>query len=269
MSNFYYALKKQLASLISEYDCDVTPLMKQEIDAKCKTIKQLSNHDSQSYSVYDLKEDRFYLHSFQEEASLSTKEVKQRIHTMTHPDDQAHVLDTEIKGFQYLMALPPELRKDFRMSYQRRMVNEKGHYMMCLHSYFVLECDHKQTPWLITILTEHHPLSHPEQFRQMRYCIPCFDKNSDGLPEYPFEKEFMLTCTEKKVLSMIQEKATNEVIAQQLAIEVCTVKKHRSNMMEKFNVSSLNLVVQMAVKIGMMYLSIIFTPLMDLLVDWN
>jgi DNA-binding CsgD family transcriptional regulator len=167
------------------------------------------------------------------------------------------------------MALPPELRKDFRMSYQRRMVNEKGNYMMCLHRYIVLECDGEQKPWLILIMTERHLLSHTEQFRQMRYCIPCFDKNSDGLPEYPFEKEFMLTGTEKKVLSMIKDKATNEFIAQELAIEVCTVKKHRSNMMEKFNVSALNLVVQMAIKIGMMCLSTIFTPLMDLLVDWN
>jgi DNA polymerase sigma len=99
MSSSCYALKKQLASLIAEHDCDVTPLMKKEREAKCKTIKQLSKHDSQSYTVHDLKEDRFYLHSFQGEVSLSTKEIKQRIHTMTHPDDQAHVLDTEIKGF--------------------------------------------------------------------------------------------------------------------------------------------------------------------------
>jgi DNA-binding CsgD family transcriptional regulator len=263
-----YALKKKLAKLVAEYDCEVTPLMEQERVAKCEAIKQLSKHDSQSYILYDLKEDRIYLHPFRVEASLSTEGIKQRIHTMTHPDDHAYCLDTEIKGFEYLMALPPELRKDFRMSYQRRMVNEKGLYRMCLHSYFVFECDCEQNPWLILILTEHHALLHPEQFRQMRYCIPCFDKNSNGLPEYPFEKECMLTGTEKKVLRMINEKAKNEFIAQQLAIEVSTVKKHRSNMMAKFNVSSLHLVIRLAIKIGMMGLSTIVTPIIDLLVDW-
>lgn len=246
-------LENERNAIIEAHRCTVTPQMEADWEAKKSLLEHLSLYQGRTYTVFDLKNGRYMLHNsshrlWQLHPAVDADEPFNSRQTilLTHPDDLYFALESEIAGYKFLMLLPPGRRKEFLLSYPRRLRDNKGNFQAYWHDYTVIMSDAEDEPWLL--LSETVQLSHGNspEFEQYRLLSPAWNVQAEIDQYFRLDKKNRLSSRELEVLVLVAEGCIMPDIAGKLSISEWTVKVHRTNILRKMNVASLHMACQVA-----------------------
>jgi len=246
-------LENERNNLISEHRCTVSPQMEADWEAKKSLLEHLSLYQGRTYTVFDFKNNCHLLHNsshrlWQINPAVNMDEPLNARQTicLTHPDDLSFALESEIEGYKFLMSLPPARRKEFLLSYPRRLKDNKGNYQAYWHDYTVIMSDAEDEPWLFLVETVQLPHGHTKDFEQYRLLSPSWNAQAEIDQYLLLEKKNRLSSREMEVLVLVAEGCMTSEIAGKLSISEWTVKTHRANILRKMNVASLHMACQVA-----------------------
>lgn len=166
-----------------------------------------------------------------------------------HPDDLPNVIDTTLRTQRFLLDLPADERKDYKLSFTFRIKKAHGSYIRLLQQIILLELDAKGNPWLALIVNDLLAAAHNEPpFRRLLFNI----KNSRYYlfaPQEDSEKK-SLTVREIDILGLMGKGLASKHIADQLDISINTVNNHRVNILRKLQAANAAEAVQYASRLG-------------------
>jgi len=205
-------LKQELQNLIIAHKCRVTPEMKQKNDDHTEIFEMLSRQQANSYSVFDLNENRYSFHRSAHERWLHLPVINtevnhnhQQIYEQTHPADLHQVLENELMALNMLQKLPPDDKKDFLFTYTRRLKDKKQGYQLYMHWVSVLQCDESGEPWLLLVISERLPecWSTKNKLSTLYHIFPTVHSYC-GKPETALTN-YRLTEQELKILRLVYD----------------------------------------------------------------
>jgi len=79
------------------------------------------------------------------------------IYQLMHPDDVPAVIDTLYRGNEFLLNLPSEEKKLFKIIYDFRLRTQKGDYVRFVQQLVPLELDAKGNIWLMLMVNDTVP----------------------------------------------------------------------------------------------------------------
>ncbi len=180
----------------------------------------LSNISSNIYNIHGLKPETVALNHILE---------------TIHPDDMEFVIKAEAlitKFFQEIIGKDKIL--NYKMNYSFRSKGKNGEYMLLNHQALLLSLDeHGNSAKSLNIHTQIDHLSNHNTYKisliglngEPSYMNLSLD--DDGKNKIEFSKR------EIDIIRLISDGESNEQIGHKLAISPLTVKKHRSNILDK------------------------------------
>jgi len=247
------SLEKERDALISAHRCKVTLQMEADWESKKKLLQHLSLYQGRTYTVFDLKNGAHILHNsshrlWQMHPAVNVDEPLNSRQTilLTHPDDLSFALESEIEGYKFLMLLPPGRRKEFLLSYPRRLKDNKGNFQAYWHDYTIIMSDAEDEPWLMLTETVQLTHGHANDLEQYRLLSPSWNVQAEIEQYFQLDKKNRLSSRELEVLTLVADGCLISEIAGKLSISEWTVKTHRANIIRKMNVTSLHMACQVA-----------------------
>ncbi|MFD2284600.1 helix-turn-helix transcriptional regulator [Pedobacter petrophilus] len=228
-------------------------LFSQSFETTLNTDQQLHNARliAEMYSklengisvLSDLKARKSYLYygAFAENLGLSKQEneinsiwedqLLQKIHT----EDLHKKYRLEFQFFQLLNTIITEERMDYEVITKLRIRNNAGKYVLVKHRLLYIASSEDGSIWLALCLY-NMIYSHPE------FSIPqgaITNKRTGKIIEQDDERFMdLLSTREKEILRLIKHGKRSKEIADQLALSINTVNRHRQNIFQKLNVSN-------------------------------
>ncbi|WP_461639709.1 response regulator transcription factor [Labilibaculum euxinus] len=167
-----------------------------------------------------------------------------------HPED--HIINVAaLKAREFILEQAIENRKDYKFTFEFRILNDENKYIRLIVQNFILELDKKGSIWLDMKLFDFSPIQ---------------DLNKPGIAvfsnkitreiiftmEGKKEVEGNISQREKQVLGLIAEGLRSKEIAERLFISSNTVNNHRKNLMTKLNVTNSSEAVGIAKSLGIL-----------------
>lgn len=248
-------LQNERNNLFNSHTLVITAEMKPRKSFHTENMKRNSKFSNLSYSMLDL--DIIMIDTF----SAYTKRLHKPdtnkakpgnwkyTNRWCHQDDIYFNTDTDILFYNIVMSLEVKQRKHMQLQYTRRMKNKHNTYDLYIIRVHVLECDEHGTPWLISIETELMPEFKTTNFHPNRQFV-LFNEDDNRIEKrFVTESTNELTHQELEVLTLACRGYKTEEMLSMLFIEKCTLKTHRSRIMEKLNAPSMELACIMARKL--------------------
>ncbi len=166
-----------------------------------------------------------------------------------HPEDLPRVIDTVGQTHRFLLSLPSQERKDFKLSFTFRIRNATGAYVRLMQQIILLELDTKGNPWLALIVNDLLVNSQNEDpFRRLLMNV----KDSRYYLFTPEEEggQRGLSTREIEVLGLMGRGLPSKQIADQLHISINTVNNHRASILRKLQAGNTAEAVQYAARLG-------------------
>jgi len=165
-----------------------------------------------------------------------------------HPEDISQLFESGTYFLRYGMLMPPELRKNFKLVSEFRMMNAENRYIRVIEQQLCFENDIHGNIWLAMGILDISP----DQDQESPFRSRLIDlKNSDIDLFPPPDKEAMLTARQKDILKLISKGLISKEIADRLFISVNTVNTHRQNILEKLQVNNAYEAVRYVKNMGM------------------
>ena len=192
--------------------------------------------------------DRFYeAFGFKKNMTESADHVKFRY--KFHPDDYI-VNISGIAYLEYLLGLPSEKRKDYKLIHEFRVKNDLGKWIRLLVHDMILELDDSGIPWLNLKIFDLSP-NQETNYRGNSICRNLLNGEQIHLFNFIAKGINNISDREKEVLSLIAEGMKSKEIADKLFISLNTVNNHRRNLLKKLNVANSSEAVNQAFKYGL------------------
>lgn len=154
-----------------------------------------------------------------------------------HGPDVAFVLETVVRTFDFLAALPPAERKDWKLSFDFRIRAASGRLVRLLQQVLLLELDARGNPWLALIANDLAPKGPGEEAPARR--LESLKTGERRLfRDDPEEERPGLSRRELEILGLVAEGLPSREIADRLFISVATVNNHRRRILEKLDTRS-------------------------------
>jgi DNA-binding CsgD family transcriptional regulator len=258
-------LKEKLEELRKAYTCTVTPEMKWKRDAQVEIFTKLSLQDENTYTVTDLNRGRFDFHASANDKrmdipaiSTDNEENNDYLLEITHPNDRIRVLQTELKAYADLQALPVDKRDNFSFRYMRRILDKHGKYQLYIHCVSVMICDAAGIPWLMFTTTKRLPecCSNDECMADIYHLIPTLDL-SKGVEIY----DGRLSEHELKILDMVYDGLDNTIIAKLLFLSEHTVLTHYKIIRKKLKADTIFIAALYAKILGLINMFLVLIGL--------
>jgi DNA-binding CsgD family transcriptional regulator len=179
------------------------------------------------------------------------KQGPQALFAIMHPKDVPTVIDTLSKGFEFLLQLPAEEKKEFKIIYDYRLKSKTGNYVRFIQQLLPLELDAKGNIWLMLMLNDIVPdreESAPPQRKVMNlksgklYVFNDMNSNSRSI----------LSKREVEILGLLSKGMASKQVADELFLSVNTVNNHRRNILEKTNTENTAEAIRYAISLGLM-----------------
>ncbi len=237
---------------VREEDCDESVL-----DHHLPFLSTLDAVDGSSVALFDLrtKSYRFLTSSFKflgdyprEEALAGGPDYFLRL---LHPRDLPFVLETVTRTLCFLLAVPAEERRDYRLSFEFRIRASGGGLVRLIQQVIILESDARGNPWLVLIANDRAPRGAAEETLLRRlenrkagtwHLFPPGDRG---------EGPGTLSPRETEILGLVASGLASREIADRLYISVATVNNHRQRILEKLGTKSSAEAVRYAAALGL------------------
>jgi len=249
-------LQNERNNLFNSHTLVITPEMEPRKPFHIENMRRNSKFSNQSYSLLDLDmimiSDTFSAYTKRLfKPSINTKKPGnwKYLNRLCHQDDIYFNTETDILFYNIVMSLEIKQRKHIQLQYTRRLKNRHNTYDLYIIRVHVLECDENGLPWLISIETELMPEFKTTNFHPNRQFI--LFNEADNVIEKRFVNESTneLTHQELEVLTLACKGYKMKEMLSMLFIEECTLKTHRSRIMEKLNAPSMELACIIARKL--------------------
>jgi DNA-binding CsgD family transcriptional regulator len=213
------------------------------IDSSTTSIVVSTDYCKHNYFYYSENMDKVY--GFHNKMSLMDHNW---FRSRFHPED--HIVNlAALKAREFISKQPIKNRKDYKFTFEFRILNDEKKYIRLVVQNYILELDKKGGVWIDMKLFDFSPIQ---------------DLNKPGIAVFSnkITREVVFTMEgkketpenishrEKQVLGMIAEGLRSKEIAEQLFISVNTVNNHRKNLMDKLDVSNSSEAVSLAKSLG-------------------
>lgn len=165
-----------------------------------------------------------------------------------HPED--HIINlAALKAREYIAKQPVENRKDYKFTFEFRILNDENRYIRLIVQNFILELDKKGSIWIDMKLFDFSPV---QDLNKPGTAVFSNKNTREVIFTIEGEKEIKedISQREKEVLGLLASGLRSKEIAEQLFISVNTVNNHRCNIMSKLNVSNSVEAVGIAKELG-------------------
>ncbi|MCF2502669.1 LuxR C-terminal-related transcriptional regulator [Dyadobacter sp. CY107] len=220
--------------------------------AMIRTMAQLS---SSGVTVYDMQNDihiftskQFYKIYGYEIGELQTNINNEVYDSKIHPDDLEELKKNGYEAMQFIMNVPAEARKQYKMVSEYRILNGHKKYMHVIEQQQILEQDALGNIWLSLGVIDISP--NQTDMQGVKYQINNFHTGELIHLAEPTEKG-SLTDRELEVLKMISAGKLSKEIGGLLEISVHTVNTHRQRILEKLRADNSIEAVNMAKRNGL------------------
>jgi len=211
-------------------------------------LERLDSIENSSVAVFDLYRMQYqfitnkfkYLAGYDRDQALA--EGTDYFFRLMHPADLPQVLDTSLQTMSFLFDLPPEERKDYKLSFDFRIRKADGNYLRMIQQVVVLELDKSGKIWLVMAINDIAPYN--DDTANIRHQL--VNLKSGRFYLFPTETK---EASQKPVLSR-REIEILGLIAQ-LFISVNTVNNHRQKILAKMNVANSSEAVKYAAGLGL------------------
>ncbi len=170
---------------------------------------------------------------------------------LMHPSDLSFVLETVTRTLRFLLAVPAEESRDYRLSFEFRIRAAGGGLVRLIQQVVILEADARGNPWLVLIANDRAPRSPAEDALECRlenrragtwHLFPPGDRGGEAETLSPRETE---------ILGLVASGLASRQIADRLYISVATVNNHRQRILEKLGTKSSAEAVRYAAALGL------------------
>lgn len=227
------------------------------LDEHLPFLKQLDTIGNSAVSVFDLfkKEHVFVSSGFGTMLGYDLERVEQEgnsyFDSRVHPEDLELLLKHGIELLKFCFALPPDVRKDYKLVNDYRIKNGRGEYVRVLEQHQALELDPDGNLWLALSITDLSPETDLGQGIKSRL----FNYKSGEVFHFPIPPDSLtdvkLSSREQEILQLIRSGLISKEIADQLYLSVHTVNTHRQRILGKLNVNNSLEAVRYASRLGL------------------
>jgi DNA-binding CsgD family transcriptional regulator len=220
-----------------------------------RLLEQLALVENSSMTIYDILQRKyvFVRNRFRELIDYDEKDAAEQGYAfffrLMHPDDIAFVMDTSIRSIEYLLEVPPAVRKDYKTVFEFRLRNREGKYIRFIQQLVNLELDLAGNMWLILVLMDVNPNQQGGK-QLLRSTVNMRTGKVVPFTEEAEEKQSQLTRREIEILGLLARGMVSKEIANELFISVNTVNNHRQRIIEKMDVANTSEALNYATRIG-------------------
>lgn len=252
--------ERQFARYLSLFDLqefDEQFIDYSQLDRHIGFLKQLAMVENSSVAVMDLYKRRYafmqskFLPVLGLEIDEVTKQGPKAIYAIMHPKDVPVVIETLFKGNEFILQLPPEEKKEYKIIYDFRLKSKNGEYVRFIQQLLPLELDGKGNIWLMLMLNDIVPDRGEEALPQRKVV------NMKTGKTYVFNDDeksgrSILTKREIEILGLLSKGMASKEVADELFLSVNTVNNHRRNILEKTNAGNTAEAIRYAISLKLM-----------------
>ncbi|NUN10781.1 MAG: hypothetical protein HUU54_16520 [Ignavibacteriaceae bacterium] len=251
--------EKKFARYLSVFDMqefDEAVLDYKQLEKHIGFLSQLAALENSSLGVVDLHKRRYvYMQSkYLPVLGLELEEVLKRgpraIFEIMHPEDINGVIDTLVRGSEFLLSLPAGEKKDYKILYDFRLRAGTGEYVRFIQHIVPLELDSKGNIWLMLMVNDAVPPRGEDTSPQRKVINIKTGKQYLFLDEET-ESRSHLTKREIEILGLLSKGLASKQVADELSLSVNTVNNHRRNILEKTNAGNTAEAIRYALSLGL------------------
>jgi DNA-binding CsgD family transcriptional regulator len=229
-----------------------------EFEKKVFFLERLAEVENSSVSVLDMYQKKYaflksrYLEPFENPLIEHDPLDPYYYGRLIHPDDLPIAMDSYKKSFDFMLTLPKEERKDYKLILNFRQRDKHGKYLNVILQLVVLELDKKGNIWLVLLIDDLLPNRMSFEgvnrtFIHIKTGKICLFKD-----ELESNKKTILSTREVEVLGLVSKGFASKEIADRLFLSVNTVNNHRQNILEKVGASNTSEAVNYAKSLGLL-----------------
>ena len=168
-----------------------------------------------------------------------------------HPDDYSTYFNFENKVIEFLEALTPQQKLNYKFRYDYRIKKKDGTYLRIMQQSLAIELDENNK--LLKVLGVHTDISHIKKVSAPMLSFIGFNGEPsfidvDVKEIFKQKNNSHLTNREHEILELLFEGKSSKDIGDILFISRETVDKHRSNMLNKTNSKNTTTLIANAIK---------------------
>jgi DNA-binding CsgD family transcriptional regulator len=228
-----------------------------EFEKKLTFLERLSEVENSSVTVMDIYQKKYtfirskYIEKFEDSDNVQSFQDPLHFAQLIHPDDIPFVYDSYKKTFHFVLSLPVEERKDYKLILNFRQLDKRGRYINVILQLVVLELDKKGNIWLVLIIDDLLP--DKISFNEINRRLVNIKNGRICLFKNDFENsKTILSNREIEVLGLISKGFVSKEIADKLFLSVNTVNNHRQNILEKIKATNTSEAIAYASNLGLL-----------------
>jgi DNA-binding CsgD family transcriptional regulator/PAS domain-containing protein len=214
------------------------------LDKQLGLIRAMAQLSSSGVTVYDLQKgvhvyaSRNFYQIYGYDLGDSQTDVDNEVFDCKiHPGDREQLARNGYEAMKFMMALPSNVRRQFKMITEYRISTGPDEYMQVTEQHQILEQDASGNIWLSLGIIDVSP--NQSDFTNVKFQIVNFHTGElIQLPGNNVASPIHLTFREKEILGMIGNGKLSKEISFQLEISVHTVNTHRQRILEKLEVNN-------------------------------
>jgi len=221
-------------------------------------LQQLARVGNSGITVFDMnrREHVFTSYNFGELLGHNLGEIERLgsayFDSRIHPDDFMTLTVNGIELLKYFYNLPVDVRRDFKLVNEYRILNADNVYVRVVEQHQVLELDQRGNVWLSIAIIDISPNQDVTMGVNSQLINFKTGKIFPFLPEKAsVTDDTKLTVREKEVLQLVKEGYLSKEISDKLAISVHTVNTHRQRILEKLGVDNSMEAIAFAGRLGL------------------
>lgn len=256
MDNEFYI--KKLSELFNKPAFERDDLDYSHFDTHISFLKQLAIVENSSMAIFDLNKKKY---SFAHNKLLPVLGLKledmmdkgpQYFYSIMHPEDVSFLVETHYRYTDFLLKLPNDQKKNFKLIYDFRLKDKNGNYTRFINQMLPLELDKKGNLWLMLITYDLIPGKFT-LFKSQRKVVNIKTGELYFLPgDSGEDKENKLTKREIEILGLLAKGMASKKIADELFLSVNTVNNHRKHILEKTKSENTAMAIQYGISLGLL-----------------
>jgi len=222
-------------------------------------LQQLAHMGNSGVTVFDLFKKEHVFSSYNLETLFGyDMEAIEKVGTdyftsRIHPEDCLVLTRNGIHLLDFILSLPVDEQKDYKLVNEYRILNQEGNYIRVIEQHQALEQDCLDNLWLSLAVIDISP--NQEEYQGVRCQLLNF-KTGKFIPLFLSEAivkpSIELTRREIEVLELIREGLLSKEISNKLFISVHTVNTHRQRILEKLGADNSMEAVKYASQLGLL-----------------
>lgn len=224
--------------LFESQDFDERLIDDTQVDRHIGFLGQLAAVENSSVAVMDLFRRRYvflrsrFLPLLGIELDALMERGPRAIYERMHPDDVPTVIDTLHRGNAFILDLPPDEKKDYKIIYDFRLRSVRDEYVRFLQQLVPLELDAKGNIWLMLMVNDTIA-DRPGDALPQRKVV---NMKTGKLHVFTDERDTSAAALSKReieILGLLAKGMASKRIADELFLSVNTVNNHRRSILEK------------------------------------